>query len=82
MAEYYIHEDGDAEIGFTWDLFQKDGERVIRVGTFYGEATAEKVVSSLKWYETLEDGAISIPKEKKQKALKIVFTPEKKKAKR
>ena len=82
MAEYFIHEDGDADIGFTWDLFKKEGDRVIRVATFYGEASAEKVVTALGWYETFEGGTLSIPKTKKQPALKVVFTPEKKKAKR
>lgn len=81
MAEYFIHEDGDAEIGFTWDLYERVGERVIRIGTFYGEATAEKVVAAVRWYETFEDGQMSIPKPK-QKALKVIFTPEKKRAKR
>lgn len=80
---YFIHEDGDAEFGFTWDLFFQGEaqDRAIRIGTFYGEADAEKFKAAVQWYETLQGGSMSIPK-KAQKSLKIIFTPEKKRTKK
>lgn len=81
MTEYFIHEDGDPDIGYTWDLFKRDGDRVVRIASFYEEVFATKILASVKWYETFEDGQMSVPKPK-QKTMKIIFTPSKKKATR
>lgn len=81
MAEYFIHEDGDVDMGFSWDLFQREGDRVVRIATFYGEVSANKFLHAINWYETFEDGKMSVPKAK-EKALKIIFTPEKKRTRK
>lgn len=83
---YYIHEDGDEAMGYTWDLYSEDNGKLVRIGTFYGESHASKVMSAIRWYESFEGGRMSIPEPKKKPtrapkppAIDIIFTPAKKK---
>lgn len=61
---YYICEEGDAEMGYTWDLFQEDGDKIVRVGSFFAEAFAQRSLDALKWLEAFDQGMVSIPKKK------------------
>ena len=83
---YWILEEGDEAMGFTWDLLTEENGVMVRVGSFYGEAMAKKMLTAIMWYETnLEDGRLSIPQKqkpvakKKPQAIDIIFTPAKKK---
>ena len=75
---YYISEEGDEVIGYTWDIFKVENGKLVRIGSFFGEGHADRFLAAINWYETMEDGLVSIPQKKKAKPIQVIFTPAKK----
>mgnify|MGYP006292815563 FL=1 len=81
MAEYLIAEDGDPDIGFSWDIYRKDGDKGTRVASFYDEKQAIRFLAAIQWYDTFETGVLSLPpktRPKKQNASIRKKSPQKK----
>ena len=58
--KYYVCEEGDEDFGFTWDLFQDEQEKIVKIGTFYSEAHALRCASALSWQDVLGEGRMSL----------------------
>ena len=63
MSDYMIAEDGDPEIGVSWDIYKKDGDRAVRVATLWEERQAVRFLAAIQWLDSLEGGMLSIPTE-------------------
>ena len=85
MTRYAIEEEGDEDLGFSWNVMLIDGDRVKCVAQCMDEKFAQRFISAQKWADSVESGLLSLKMEgisigpsgkaRRAKPIDIVFTP-------